>query len=133
MEIIQSIEEVFEVQGKEPWEKMDGFKVTTDKQEILVLINNSQGCCEQWGHLSSNDELQDFAGAELLKLELVDEALDKKMLEKFEYGFDGGGIVFVNFETNRGTFQLAVYNNHNGYYGHSIMIKSEQLNLDSGL
>lgn len=133
MEIIKSIEEVYNIYPEGTRQLMDGFKVTTDKQEILVLISNSQNCCEQWGYLQSNDELQDFFDAELLKLEIVDEALNKKMLERFEYGFDGGGVTFVNFETNRGTFQLAVYNAHSGYYGHSIMIKSEQLTVESSL
>ena len=32
-------------------------------------------------------------------------------------------IQFINFETDRGVFQLTVYNTHNGYYGHDIFIQ----------
>ena len=31
-------------------------------------------------------------------------------------------VQFVNFKTNRGTFQFTVYNCHNGYYGHDITV-----------
>ncbi len=125
-EIIISVEEVFNLGEK--YNQFDGYKITTDKQEIFVLISNGQSCCEQWGYLSSNDGLEDFSGAELLKLELVDEALNKQQIkDEFKYGLDEGSIIFVNFETDRGTFQLAVYNNHNGYYGHNIKITSNQL------
>lgn len=127
-EKILNIEEVFDHDG------MDGYKVTTDKQEILVLISNSQNCCEQWGYFSSNDDIKDFVGSNLMELKLVDMALDeKKFKDKFEYGMDEGDIQFVNFETDKGTLQLAVYNAHNGYYGHSILIKSEQVTKESSL
>jgi len=102
---------------------MDGYKVITDKTEILVLIDNGQCCCEQWGYLCSEDEPTDYIGAELLKVELTDVALNKEKVEKTaQYGFDGGGIQFVDFVTIKGVFQLAVYNAHNGYYGHGIAV-----------
>ena len=37
--------------------------------------------------------------------------------------------MFVNFETSNGTFQLTMYNTHNGYYGHSAVLVSKQLNV----
>jgi len=39
---------------------------------------------------------------------------------------DGGGICFVDFITTNGTFQLAVYNSHNGYYGHGIVVAIDE-------
>jgi hypothetical protein len=33
-------------------------------------------------------------------------------------------VYFITFETSNGTLQLAVYNEHNGYYGHNCYIKS---------
>lgn len=106
----------------------DGFKVTTDKQEIFVLISNNQSCCESWGYLSTVENPKDYVGADLLKIEVVDKDLNKEPV----YYYDGGAM-FVNFETSKGLFQLTVYNSHNGYYGHAAKLISNQLNKEEGL
>ena len=102
--------------------KMDGYKVTTDKTEIMVMITNGQQCCEDWGYFSSDDNLDGYIAADLLKIELTDTALNKKVVENSGYHEGGGGIQFVDFVTSKGAFQLAVYNAHNGYYGHGIVV-----------
>lgn len=102
---------------------MDGYKIETDKHIYHVLIDNGQSCCEDWGYLSSEDNFNNFIGSELREVNLTDTALNTKTLEKeIPYGLDGGGIQFVDFVTDKGVFQLAVYNSHNGYYGHGIVI-----------
>lgn len=135
MEKILKIEETTFDQGKEWYQSgYDGLLVTTDKQVIKIGICNGQSCCENWGNFSTNDNIQDFVGAEILGLKLTDTSLNTKMIEdKFEYGFDEGDIQFVDIETNKGTLQYAVYNSHNGYYGHSIIIESEQLKHSGSL
>lgn len=103
---------------------MEGFKVVTDLHEFLVLIDDQSSCCESWGHIHSADELSDFIGAELAEVRLTDTALNSLIVERSgvgKYGWDGGGIQFVDFITNQGKLQLAVYNSHNGYYGHGIV------------
>ena len=110
-EIIKSIAEV-----NDDWE---GFEVGTSTRTIRVCISNNQCCCESWGHLSSDDDLQQFVGAELIGVATVDTAMNKKT----DPGdLDEGDVSFVDFETDRGKFQLAVYDCHNGYYGHSVEI-----------
>jgi len=100
----------------EAWE---GFHVLTNKRSIEVYISNDACCCESWGHLSSVDDPQEFVGAKLLSVTSVDSALN----EKTDPGdIDEGTVYFVNFKTDRGILQLAVYDNHNGYYGHSVQI-----------
>lgn len=102
---------------------MDGYRVTTDEHVIHVLISNYQNCCEDWGYMTSDDDLTGYVGARLKRIHLTDTALNKQVVEDTApYGFDEGGIQFVDLVTNRGTLQLAVYNGHNGYYGHSILI-----------
>ena len=101
---------------------MDGYKVKTDQHEIYALIDNAQSCCENWGYFASEDTFDEFIGAELQEVNLTDVALNKQKVEKSDYYDDGGGIQFVDFVTDKGTFQLAVYNAHNGYYGHGILI-----------
>ena len=46
--------------------------------------------------------------------------MNKEEFEKhLKYGVEDGGTIFVNFETDKGTFQLTAYNSHNGYYSHT--------------
>jgi len=132
-EKILKIEEVTgaKINDSNSWGGFDGYRVTTNKQEALVMISNDQSCCESWGYFTSEDDHEQFIGADLLGVTLVDAALnEKKLKDEIEYGLDEGGIQFVNFETSRGTFQLTVYNAHNGYYSHPIKIKSTQVSTD---
>lgn len=104
---------------------MDGYKVETDKHIFYVLIDNGQSCCESWGYLSSEDNFEQFIGAELFEVQLTDTALNQKAVENSEYYEEEGGIQFVDFKTSNGVFQLAVYNAHNGYYGHGILVAKD--------
>lgn len=108
-----------------------GYEVETDCQKILVLVDQVQSCCESAGYLSTPDDPKEFVGAQLRKVEIVDQALSKEAWDKeHPYGLDRGGVVFVNFETDQGLFQLAVYNSHNGYYGHDARVVSRDLNYE---
>lgn len=113
----------------------DGYRVKTEGHEFNILISNEQNCCEDWGYFQLNDDENEFVGAELLQVNLTDTALNKeKCDEEMPYELDAGGIQFVDFETNKGVLQLAVYNGHNGYYGHSIIIaKDEEIVLQDTL
>ena len=78
--------------------------------------------------------MNEFIGAELLDIKVVDTALNVESVKKeLPYGHDGGDTMFVNLETDKGTLQLAVYNDHNGYYGHSAILKSKQVTYETGL
>ena len=113
---------------------MDGYKVVTDKHVFYVLIDNGQSCCESWGYFSSEDDETPFVGSELLEVKLTDTALNQQAVDKSDYYDDEGGIQFVDFVTDKGTFQLAVYNAHNGYYGHGILVlKDDEVILDDTL
>jgi hypothetical protein len=100
---------------------MDGYKVNTEGHEILLLIDNCQSCCESWGYFSSNDDEKEYIGKELIELRVSETYIGKEKKDEAEY-LDEGGIQFVDFITPDGTFQLAVYNGHNGYYGHGIIL-----------
>lgn len=105
---------------------MDGYKVETDEHIFHVLIDNGQSCCESWGYFSSEDDMSKFIGAELREIKLTDKALNVKKFEESNFYEDAGGIQFVDFVTNKGVFQLAVYNAHNGYYGHGILVTKDE-------
>lgn len=134
-EIIKKIEEVDDIPGILEYSLGEGYRITTNRQEIYVLIGNEQSCCESFGYFSAEDDLSTFIGSELLDIKQVDTDLNVKNTKDAvgEYGVDDGGIMFVNFETNKGVMQLSVYNAHNGYYGHSTAIRSKQLIFDGGL
>lgn len=108
------------------WGSYDGYEILTDRQLIYVLIDNGQSCCESWGYLASDDDLTQFEDAELLSISIVDEGYNERMIEAGRY-LDEGGIVFVNFNTSNGVFQLACYNGHNGYYGHDVVVITNQI------
>lgn len=105
----------------------DGYKIITSEHEYMILIDNGQSCCESWGYFSSDDDFEKFIGKELVSVELTDTALNKKKLEEVEpYGLDEGGIQFVDFKMKNGSvLQFAVYNSHNGYYGHPIIVAKD--------
>lgn len=106
----------------------DGYRIKTDKHEFYILIDNGQCCCESWGYFYLNDNEQEFVGTELREVNLTDTALNKSKVEKSNYFEDEGGIQFVDFVTDKGVLQFAVYNAHNGYYGHPIIFaKDEQI------
>lgn len=116
------------------YSSMDGYKVVTDKHIYHVLIDNVQSCCETWGYLSSEDDFEQFIGSELIEVKLTDTALNQTVVANSGYYEGRGGIQFVDFITTVGVLQLAVYNGHNGYYGHEIIVaKDEEILLEDTL
>lgn len=139
MEKIKSIKEI--VTG-DKYDAMTGFCIETDLgNDIQLLISDYQSCCEDRGYMVSEDDTNNFIGAEILAVKVVEEedgtgaiGLNEVELKgQHEYGFDGGGIIFVNVETNKGTLQFGVYNGHNGCYGHSVTIKTLTEKIETGL
>jgi hypothetical protein len=117
--------------NEDSYSEMDGYKITTDKQEIELLINTVQDCCERAGYFWCNDNPQDFVGASLTNITITDTELNEAIMkvnaldpsaEWFE-----GGVMFVNIGTDKGVLQFVAYNEHNGYYGHEAIVKSRQL------
>ena len=98
----------------------EGYIITTEKQVIQVLIDNGAYCCEQFGSVCSNDNFEDFIGAELNSVYVSDVNLMNHEVLNDLYE---GDAIFVNLETSQGKLQFAVYNCHNGYYGHQVLVQ----------
>lgn len=143
-EIIESIKEVF---LERPYQNnLEGFEIKTNKQIIKILISPGQQCCESSGYMISEDNPEEFIGAEIKSVSVVEDVTyNKKIIAKLDwylhrvvshedgsvcFDYESGGAEFVDIETNKGTFQIAVYNCHNGYYGHDILIKFNDVNID---
>jgi hypothetical protein len=110
------------------WEAYDGYVIECENDIVKIGIDNNQSCCENWGYMSSNDEdLDYYVGADLLSVRVVDENLLKtKILEEGDIFSEGGGIMFVDVDTTRGVFQIAMYNDHDGYYGHDAVVITKE-------
>ena len=129
---IKTIEDITVKSGN--YSEMEGYKITTDKgHELLVLIDNGQSCCEDWGYFSSEDDLENFIGAELLKVNLVNSELRVGLVKQKTDYVEEDSCMFVNVETSIGTLQLTVYNEHNGYYSHSVKVKWTEFEEDDYL
>jgi len=138
MEKIVSIKEVTFC-GRDEQSNSDGYEIETTKQTIRMGIENEQACSETWGYFWRNDDIEDFIGAELLDVKLVDGELNevemtKEKLDEIDLpNTFTGGLMFVNLYTSKGPLQFVVYNAHNGYYGHDAFVESVQLTVKDTL
>ncbi len=108
---------------------MSGYDVVTTEGTISMRIDNFQSCCEDWGYMMSEDNLEQFKQSDLLKVEVVNRDrvkqtfIDNMLKNDVPIdSLDEGGVMFINFETSKGLLQFVVYNAHNGYYGHDVKI-----------
>lgn len=124
MEIVKNIKEVNDVDFGERWSEYDGYCIETDKRQLYFVISNEQCCCENWGYLSSEDDFGSFIGSELKNVYVTDTKLET-IVPKMEEDLDAGSAMFINVETTRGLLQFAAYNEHNGYYGHDVLLVSK--------
>lgn len=107
----------------------EGYTIKTSAQVVTLYMEMGQDCCEVPGYFLSEDDTSSFIGANLLGIEIVDEALNKQTApEIYE-----GGVMFVNLNTSRGLLQFVAYNRHNGYYGHQASVTSTQLKHEERL
>ena len=117
--------------------RYEGFIIKTNKQVIQVGIEESQQCCECSGYLTTNDNINYFLEAELKEIIEVDEYFNTKEFDvkAFEAGFymENTQMIFINFNTNKGTLQFIAYNEHNGYYSHNVFLSSTQLKIDEDI
>ncbi len=131
-EIIISIESFDDDKGYE------GFYVYTNKQKIEILIDNTQDCCEIFGHISSDEDFEHFKGAELLDICIVNDRLEStdlkgRSLDDYVWDSEECRVLFVNLITGLGILQFTLYNIHNGFYGHTVKVISDKLNKDGVL
>ena len=133
MERILKIEDIYDYRFPRPntqyYGEIDGLKITTTDQTILIGISSGQSCCEDSGYVTSEDDYKNFVDAELLSISLTDTSLENVEVPNL---YDGDAM-FVNLETSVGLFQVVAYNSHNGYYGHNAVVVSKQLNYSEVL
>lgn len=100
--------------------------VLEDNSEIRFGIANYPQCCEDFGFIEASefDDYDKFIGAKVLEVACIRDpkAHFKEIvdLEK-DKGFMCLDTEFINIKTTKGVMNFAVYNYHNGYYGHDVV------------
>lgn len=124
IEKIQSVISVHNIEILGEYNRYDGYRICTNKADYYFVIDNGQACCEEWGYLSTPDDLDSFVGADLISISKVstnDCAKRPNLKEMIEDKYEPAETMFVNVETSNGLLQFAAYNQHNGYYGHDVL------------
>ncbi|WP_242259137.1 hypothetical protein [Bacillus cereus group sp. BfR-BA-01409] len=134
---MEEILKIEEYQEEVRWSSMSGYAITTNEQVIKLLIDDEQSCCENFGYFMSEDDFNDFIGAQLIDVKITDTELKEGLLEKHDLDIESeyfeGDVMFVDIVTSKGTLQFVAYNEHNGYYGHEAKVISKQINHDEML
>ena len=133
MAIVKMINEIYSYDSGERYDRYDGYEVVTDQCTYRVLISNYQSCCESWGFMVVNDDVDSFVGKALKEVRMTDTALNTRKIEEEVGDLDYGGIEFVDFVFDDGDIlQIAVYNGHNGCYGHDIKLMMDDTVIHNG-
>lgn len=132
MSKIVSISEFHERKGG--YGRESGFEVLLDDgKRVTLAIGDYQDCCEEWGYFLTEDDADKFVGAELLNVYVTDTALTNRSVPPEGGGLDGGDVMFVNLDTDRGKLQFVAYNAHNGFYGHTARVASDWVTHEADL
>ena len=104
---------------KSNWYKQtyEGLIIETDKGSIKLVISDSQSCCENFGSLffETPDDISQFIDAEILQIEDI-------CIKREDY-IDTDSETQLRITTDKGIIQYAIYNEHNGYYGHGTILQ----------
>lgn len=90
---------------------VDGSELTIvfENGYKLVILDNGQSCCEH-RYMNTDDDLGYHIGAELVDIRVED---GPEVENEYEYK----ECAFLIVDTTKGSFTVANYNEHNGYYG----------------
>lgn len=105
----------------------DGYKIETSKENIYLLISNYSKCCEHYGYICNEDydDLSYYYGSKIVDIDCIEKGTYNpilKLADLEESDIDVLDCAFINIKFEQSTLQFAVYNNHNGWYGHDVKI-----------
>jgi hypothetical protein len=111
-------------------ESWTGYEITTEKQMISVMIDNHQSCCEKFDVilLTAHDKDTDaLIGANVQYVgwgSKVAPELKQTLVKHYKPDLDEYDIahIVIDIETDRELIQCIAYNEHNGYYPHSVKV-----------
>jgi len=127
MEQLISVDEFFGEKLEESensWQTFDGYRIKTTERDIIIAIDDGQSCCENWGMISTEDNIVNFIGANINNVSITEGNLTSSLMKILSNEYvSSNETEFITLNTSKGSLQFAVYNCHNGYYGHSVFIK----------
>lgn len=112
----------------------DGYEIKLDNGvSYFVGISNKQQCCESWGYFDTLDDLNELIGLELRDIVFTDSNRSNSYVSEFtsEHGVEIESCLFVTINTNKGSYQLVLYNEHNGYYSHDVVLVKQGVIVES--
>lgn len=126
VETISKIERVYDVHVMMPTREKtcDGWRITTTRDVIELLIENETSCCESWGYATAEDDPGVFIGAGVVRIDVTNSHWGTVSWCPNPGDYDIFEAMFVTIVTDRGPFQIAAYNGHNGYYEHDVIARS---------
>ena len=131
MSKVETIVAILDYEDGDRYNAVAGYEIVTTQQRIKLFIDDYSRCCEHWGYFWCNDNPQDFVGAHLRSVSITDTALNEVLMKSNGLELNDmwfrGDVIFVNVDTDRGVLQFVAYNEHNGYYGHTVTVQSNQL------
>jgi len=87
----------------------DALNFEFEDETKLKVWDGGQSCCEN-RYMATSDDLTEYSGAKLLDFEL-------KNAPNVADEYGDHEVQFLDVKTDKGTFQMANHNEHNGYYG----------------
>lgn len=89
--------------------------IVTNKQTINFSIDNFASCCEKYDVVITNTchVMDYFIGSRLKNIKWHHGNINKRP-----------GVIEANFDvtTDKGSFVICIFNDHNGYYPHSYKV-----------
>ena len=74
-ETIKEIKEVNNININHMYGNFSGYEVTTNRTKRYILIEDGQQCCENYGYMISEDDVNNYVGATLTNFSVVDKSL----------------------------------------------------------
>ncbi len=118
------------IKGEYGYSNFMGYEMETDQGFVTIAVDNVSACCESFGAVDNLPNLEYFNGSNIVDIQAVEvnekgEWRDSKSLDNKigDYGEEVLEAGFIKIVTDKDTFDMSVYNNHNGYYGHEVIVK----------
>jgi hypothetical protein len=105
----------------------DGVVIFTEKEQIRLLVSNTQSCCERWGfqindkEKSITDEVKTFLFEHEISQVNWNHTREKKKVSQENEGHYACIDIFIGQKPNATSILVDVYCNHNGYYRHDLL------------
>lgn len=106
------------------WDMYSGVCITLDDgKQVKFGIAEGQSCCEYYGYLHPADDYNEYIGAEYLGVREINTwPANVDVPDRLKGLSYSGYFQAIEVATSNGPLQFVVYNDHNGYYPHAVIL-----------